>query len=224
MSQSANVTSIEAIKEFRSSLCRFGEDVQNALGAVEMEIRRALDWVLHEQPAYWQMQIKRRKEDLAEAQAEAFKRRLQAGQGREVHDSEQREAVRTAQRRMMEAEEKLQRVKKWGPVFQHAVSEYQARARPTGDMLGSDLRVAIELLDRMTNALDAYVAMAPPSFSNQEVATTSSATESMTEPVRTASMAVPLRTDEPEPNAASAPTVEGERSEDQGQTNPVPDA
>ena len=81
MSQSANVTSIEAIKEFRSSLCRFGEDVQNALGVAEMEIRRALGWVLHEQPTYWQMRIKRRKQDLSDAQAELFRREASGGLG-----------------------------------------------------------------------------------------------------------------------------------------------
>jgi hypothetical protein len=225
MSESANVTSIEAIKDFRASLCRFGEDVRNALGEVEMEIRRALDWILHQQPAFWQMQIKRRKEDLSQAQAELFRRRLQAGPGREVHDTEQKEAVRAAQRRLLEAEQKLETVKKWGPAFQHAVSEYQARARPTGDMLGSELQKALALLDRMTGALDAYVNMAPPSISNADAVTSAAvagtASANTASPLSSASRGV-----EPAPapaqEAAAVSAVNDERSDERKQGDPVP--
>src|SRR5579864_6321513 len=112
MSDTARVLSIDTIKDFRAALCRFGEDTKNALGAVDMQIRRTTDWLLHDRPMYWQMEIKRRKEELSEANAELFRRKLQAGHGREVHDSEQKEAVRMAQRRLVEAEEKLETVKK----------------------------------------------------------------------------------------------------------------
>jgi hypothetical protein len=222
MSQSANVTSIEAIKEFRASLCRFGEDVKNALGAVEMEIRRSLDWILHEQPAYWQMQIKRRKEELSQAQAELFRRRLQAKPGSEVRDTEQKETVRITQRRLIDAEEKLQRVKKWAPVFQHAVSEYQARARPTGDMIEGDLRVALQLLDRMTAALDAYVGMAPPSTPKDEHVTSSAAAAMTTEPVGAASMAEPSRVEASEAKPANASPDGGESSDERSASDVAP--
>src|SRR5438309_1821072 len=69
MSQGARVTSIDAIKKFRSNLASFGDDARNALGAVEMEIRRTVDWLLHDQPAYWKAEIKRRHQNLSDAQA-----------------------------------------------------------------------------------------------------------------------------------------------------------
>jgi hypothetical protein len=123
---------------------------------------------------YWQMEIKRRKEDLSQAQAQLFRKKLQARPGSQVRDTEEKEAARIAQRRLLEAEEKLEIVKKWAPVFQHAVAEYQSRARPTGDMLESDVKLALELLDRMAGALDAYVTMAPPTMSNMDAAVSSS--------------------------------------------------
>jgi hypothetical protein len=216
MAQTARVTSIDGIKEFRACLCRFGEDVKNGLDAVEMEVRRALDWLLHTQPAYWTNQIKRRKEELSLAQAALFRKKLQAGPGREVKDTEEKEAVRTAQRRVAEAEQKLQIVRKWAPVFQHAVSEYMARARPTGDMLASDLRVSLALLDNMTNALDAYIAMAPPpGVSRDELTAASSSAGGATPSARPGSMANPVDDVEPAPQPAAVAPNAGEEAADE---------
>lgn len=181
MAESARVTSIDAIKDFRAALCRFSEDTKNALGAVEMEIRRVVSWVVQERPMYWQAEIKRRKEDLSDAKAALFRKRLQAGHGREVHDSEQKENLRLAQRRVHEAEEKLEIVKKWAPVVQHEVLEYYSRARPTGDMLDSDVAQALALLDRMATALDAYIAAAAPTFGRAETQSSAAADETTSE-------------------------------------------
>lgn len=181
MAESARVTSIDAIKDFRAALCRFSEDTKNALGAVEMEIRRVVSWVVQERPLYWQAEIKRRKEDLSDAQAALFQKRLQAGHGRQVHDSEQKEAMRFAQRRLHEAEEKFEIVKKWAPALQHEVMEYFARARPTGDMLDSDVTQALALLDRMATALDAYIAAAAPTFAPGETQSSAAVGEATSE-------------------------------------------
>ena len=40
MSQSANVRSLQAIRDFRIAMANFGDDARNALSSVEMEIRR----------------------------------------------------------------------------------------------------------------------------------------------------------------------------------------
>lgn len=170
MAEQANVHSIEAIKEFRAALCRFGEDTKNALGAVDMEVRRTLDWLLHDRPMHWQNEIKRCKEDLSQANAEVFRRRLQAKPGYAVQDTEQKELARHAQRRLNEAEHKLEVVKKWGPQLQHAVEEYRGRARPMSDMIEQDLTQALALLDRMTDALDAYISLAPPPITQHDEA------------------------------------------------------
>jgi hypothetical protein len=203
MSGSARVISIDTIRDFRAALCRFGEDTKNALGAVDMEIRRVTDWLVHDRPMYWQNEIKRRKEDLAEAQAALFRKRLQAGHDRQVYDSEEKEQVRVSQRRLLEAEEKLEIVKKWAPAFQHAVSEYLARARPTGDMLESDLKLALTLLDRMTGALDAYLAMAPPTSASMEAVPSASSGTTPSESSAPAAPAEPPQAQHPEVSAVS---------------------
>ena len=120
--------------------------------------------------------------------------------------------VRVAKRRLVEAEEKLEVVRKWIPVFQQAVFEYQSRARPAGDMLESDLHAAVALLDRMTTALDAYLATAPPPGTRREPASGSSerASSSVAMPLSPATGTIPERTTaEDEPPVEPVPNPEG---------------
>ena len=77
MSSQAAVHSIDELKNFRVALALYGEDTLGTLGAVEAEVRRTLRWLEEERPVYWQDQIKRRREQVAMARAEVFKRNLQ---------------------------------------------------------------------------------------------------------------------------------------------------
>jgi hypothetical protein len=162
MSSSANVKSIESIRDFRISLTNFSEDARNALSAVEMEVRRIRDWLQRDQFGYWQAQIKRRNELLAMARAELFRRRLSQSNSDAISDTEQKENVRIAQRRLEEAEDKLQTVKRWVPVLEHAIAEYHSASQPLGDRLTGSLQHSLVLLDRMLASLEAYLATAPP--------------------------------------------------------------
>ena len=163
MSQSANVRSTETIREFRIALTTFAEEGRNALGSVEMELRRMRDWLQRDQLGYWQMQVKRSHEQLSTARTELHRRRLSQSNSDAISDSEQKEAVRAAQRRLEAAEDKVKRVKGWIPVLEHAVAEYHSSSMPLGDRLTGSLVNSLALLDRLLASLDAYLTLAPPS-------------------------------------------------------------
>ena len=76
MSQSARVTSVEAVKEFRPALIIFCEQAKDALSSVDMETRNLLDWLQRDQLGYWQRQLRLRQEEVSEAKAELFRRQL----------------------------------------------------------------------------------------------------------------------------------------------------
>jgi hypothetical protein len=163
MSQGANVRSIQAIRDFKAFLATFAEDARNALSSSEMEIRRTRNWLTRDQLSYWQGQIKRRNEQLAMARTELHRRRLSQQGSDAVSDTEQKEAVRLAQRRLAEAEEKLAQVKRWVPILEHAISEYHSASQPLGDRLSGTLVNSLALLERMVMTLEAYVATQAPS-------------------------------------------------------------
>src|SRR4051794_14313106 len=121
MSQGANVRSVDAIKRFKVALINYAEEARNALSSAEMEIRQVRNWLERDQLTFWQSQVKRNQEKLAMARTELNRRRLSQANSDAISDSEQKEAVREGQRRLREAEEKIELIKRWIPVLEHAV-------------------------------------------------------------------------------------------------------
>ena len=152
MAESANVGSIDAIREFREALGLFIEDARNALTAVELENRRINEWVKNTQRLYWINEVKRRREKMNEIRCELHRKKLSGG-----GDTEAKEAVRIANHRLRVAEDKVEVVKKAAPILQHAIDEYLGLSRPLGDMLTGELEHCMGLLQRMADALDDYI-------------------------------------------------------------------
>ena len=163
MSSQVNVTSIDALKEFRVALALYGEDALAALGAVDSEVRKTILWLQQDRPYYWQEQIKRRRQMVTEAKAELFQKKLQ--QKKDYHPSmaEPMEKLRHAEAALADAEKRLGYVRKWQPILQQAALEYRASTRRINDLAAGDVPRAVALLGRLIDALEAYLRVAPPS-------------------------------------------------------------
>jgi len=164
MSRSANVLSTQTLKDFKLTLINFGEEARNALSGVEMELRRVRDWLERDQLGYWQSQVKRRQEELMQARAELHKRKISQQGSDAVSDSEQKEALRDAQRRLRIAEEKVELIKKrLIPFLHHEIAEYHSHSQPLGDHLAGGFERSIGAMEKMVVALESYLALRVPS-------------------------------------------------------------
>lgn len=163
MAQSAKVLSVEALKDFRISMINFVEEARNALSGVDMELKRMRNWLERDQLGYWQMQVKRRHEAMMMARTELHRRKISQQGSDAVSDTEQKEALREAQRKLRKAEEQVEIVKRLIPIFHHAMSEYAAHATPLVDHLSGGMDKSLYSLEKMVGALEAYLATAPPS-------------------------------------------------------------
>jgi hypothetical protein len=193
MSSQADVHSIDALKDFRVALALFAEDTLAALGAVDMEVKRTSQWLQHDRRAYWQEQIKRRREAVSSAKAEVFRRQLAKTADYTPAMSEQKELLRKAEAGLRDAETRAALVKKWEPAFQQAVLEFHASTRRIKDLAAGDVPRAVALLERMVGALEAYVRVAVPTSS----------------PSTLESIAGPLMDEEPEPAPKPSPETAG---------------
>jgi hypothetical protein len=161
MSQ-ANVRSVDAIRDFKIALINFAEEAQIALGSVEMEIRQARNWLVRDQLTFWQAQVKRYNERVSTTRADLHRRRLSQSNSDAISDTDQKEALREAQRKLREAEDKVVVIKRWIPLLDHAIAEYNSHSQPLGDRLSGSFVATLNLLDRMLDAIDSYLATAPP--------------------------------------------------------------
>lgn len=175
MALPVDVSSIDVLRSVREALLLFADDAKGALGAMESEIRHAINWLTQDQRLYWQGEVKRRSDDLSSAKAELGRKRLGVRPGDQPHDSEQREAVRDAKQKLEEAEVKVDSIKRWLPVLERAVMEYDGQARPFADMLEFETETSIAMLDRMIDALDEYLRISVPETNPATMSTVPSA-------------------------------------------------
>jgi hypothetical protein len=157
MAQSARVTAIQALVDFKAKLCRFGIEANNALAGLDMQIRRIFEW-LEEQTDYWRGEIRRCQELVTRAKNQLYQRKaMGTTHGRGPGYTEQEVALEEAQERLREAETKLENCRYWTVNFPREVTECEGPARQLTSMLESDLRRAVAHLDQKILALEAYV-------------------------------------------------------------------
>lgn len=162
MGQSAKVTSVDALRDFREVLFKFCERVRDGLCATQMDSRRVVDRLLYELPSYWKQQVHERQEGVAQAQAEWHRVKLMRAQDYKVDEVGPRKALERAKAELEEAEEKIEKVRHWGRVAQRAVEEYEGRARTLADLVEGDPPPSVVFLDRVIDSLEAYLKVAPP--------------------------------------------------------------
>lgn len=159
MQPPARVTSIESLCDFRAALATFRAEARDGLAANDLDIRRAGDW-LTEQRRFWQRTVREMQDEVTHAKAELFRRQTVLPGERVPDCTQQIKALRLAQQKLEHAEQRVVNCRRWEPLLQRAVEEYQGPARQLGGLLDGDLPRSVALLDRLIVSLEAYVAVA----------------------------------------------------------------
>ncbi|MBI3462146.1 MAG: hypothetical protein HY000_03665 [Planctomycetes bacterium] len=158
----AGVGSLDALKEFRAALCRFIKDAGDALLAVDLELRRAQEWLQLDRPRYWQAEIRRREEAVLHAKADLSRAKTTAMFGNTAGCTDQKVALRRAQARLEEAKEKLLTVRRWAMVLEREVEDFKGPSQQLSNLLEADLVAAVAQLDQSITALEAYLSLETP--------------------------------------------------------------
>jgi hypothetical protein len=164
MSQTAHVRSIEAVERVHVALTQFGDEAQQALDEVRMELDRFVEWLSHDQTEYWKGEVRRCEAKLAEAKVDLHRARSATIDPEHTPSCLQEQKVLdTAKRRLESTEEKLKRVRGWIPIVQQAVQDYQTQTAPLVNGLTYELPRAITFVRQLVSRLEDYAALAPPS-------------------------------------------------------------
>jgi hypothetical protein len=161
MNQTAQVDSIHSLQDFHTALARFGVQARAALDSAAWEIRHTLDG-LQQQLKAWQQRAYECQEEVNRARA-ALSHSRALHDGKSVGSGEQEIALAKARHQLREAEAKVEAVRRWQRLLPEAVAEYEGPARHLSGLLEADLRHALAVLEGRIAALQAYVALAPPS-------------------------------------------------------------
>jgi len=156
MDRSANVTSIDAVQEFRTALVEFEGQARDAVTLLVLEIRRAVDWIENDRRRYWPEQARRASQKLIIARNDLERCQLKYGSEEAPSCYEQKKAVERARRRLRLCEEKIRVVKRWIRTIRREQNEFEGQIARTQDMLDTDVPRAVAALERMLTALDKY--------------------------------------------------------------------
>lgn len=184
MAQGAKVQDIEAIRRFRAYLTKVGAAAALALSDAESDINRTVIWLETEQVTYWNGQIRKRQELLAQAQqALRNKQVFKDASGSQPSVVEEQKAVTKAQNNLLEAQQKLANTKAWIRRMPKEISLYRGGVQPLGNTVAAGMPTALAQLTNAVDWLDKYAstptdaASTAPAASGGASAMTRSSTE-----------------------------------------------
>ena len=155
MNPSAHVSSLAALSDFRSGLCTFAEEARNALITLDMEVRRAVDW-LHGQLEFWKKEVRAAEDETMLARNDLVRKRMMRIGDRPPDTSEQERVLARAKQRLEHAEEKLARTRHWVQTLPDEIQEFTSPSRALADIVEADLPKVVALLERKIESLEAY--------------------------------------------------------------------
>ncbi len=161
MHSSANVKSIDSIRQFRADLSEFEDSLRQTLDMLRAELKRAVDYLESDRATYWPAQVRRASDRLAEARINLERCQLtpHAGEGPSCY--EEKKALERAKRRLQNAEQKVKATRKWVRVVRQEVDEFQTRLSQLTYLAETDLPRGRALLARLAQRLDRYSGRPP---------------------------------------------------------------
>jgi hypothetical protein len=162
MPESARVQSVDDIKAFRSVLLKFAEEAQTSLISAETELYRTLHWLQGPQTIHWQDTVRKCTEKVKRCkEAIREKRMYKDSTGAYPSAQEEEKALRVAQRRLEEAEQKLAATQKYSRHLAREVLLYKGQVQRFSTVAQVDLPQAVAWLDRIVVKLQGYAELLP---------------------------------------------------------------
>lgn len=159
----AKLTRIDAVEQMAAAVDVFRTEAAAALEELDMEVRRALEWIHHDRHDHWNHEVRRGWERVTESRIEL----QQAMTARRIGDRDpscvdEKKALERAKRRLDVAQEKVEAVRHWTHSIDHAVTEYHGSRAQLSGWLDAEVPKALAALRRMTAALETYVTIPAP--------------------------------------------------------------
>jgi len=154
---SASIDSPEVIKEFRAELVKFEDSCRQAVFGVRSDLNRARQWLQHEQLHYWQEQLRRSDEVLVQARAQYTLARHGSDYFRKPSVVEEAKALRKAELRKAEAQQKIANIKKWVMQVEAEGEKLLGPVNQLNIALDSLVPKGLSRLDVMIRSLEDYL-------------------------------------------------------------------
>ena len=153
----AHIHSPETIRKFRSQFVKFDGECRQALASVSGDVSSVGEWLRREQLAHWKRELRRREELVQQARLDY----LRVTQGDKYLEKQtgvdERKILERAQRAKQEAEQKIEKVKRWIWTLDQKTGKLLQPCSTFSSLLERLTPQALGRLDRMLDRLDEYL-------------------------------------------------------------------
>lgn len=156
MAQGAKITSTDAVRLFKAGLQEYEAQVRDTVTQLELDLRRAMDWIEHDRLRYWTQECRAASDALAEARRalERAELAIRAEDKRSAY--EKKLAYDQAKQRLRNAEQKVRAVRKWRLTMHQESDQFLGNVGRMNNYLDTELPRAVATLERLAQALDKY--------------------------------------------------------------------
>ena len=163
MSTQADVKSIDTLAYVKAALASYAHETGQAIAEVELEGRRAVDYITVDRAAYWKAEL-RRCNDLVN---QAIKDLEHCRAFKKVGDNqpsciEEKKNLEKARKKLATAEQKAEAVRRWTPVVLQQFRETCVRLVHFREVVDVDCPKAMARIERMLKSLDSYREVSGP--------------------------------------------------------------
>ncbi len=156
MAESANVRSIDAVKNFHAAVVRFQEEARLSISSLEMQLLRFVGWMERDRPTFWKREIEMCYREMSE-----WRVRLHQCKMRKMGDFkptcfEEKKALEKAKKDLEHAQKQIPIVKHWTNSAHHEANEYHGRASQMTQMIERDIPMLLAMLHQVVDRLEAY--------------------------------------------------------------------
>lgn len=162
MGGAAKITSTEVVRQFKVALLEYEAQLRDTLAQLELELRRAVEWVEKDRTRYWTEAVRRASEAMGEARRALERAELSIRAEDKRSCYEQKLAYEQAKRRLRVAEEKTRAVRKWRMAIHREADDFLTQLGRVGNYLDTEFPRAVARLERMAQALAHYTESLPP--------------------------------------------------------------
>ena len=162
MSDSANVSSLEAVCQFAASVMQFQQEARLCMTAWDSQLRQVQFWLERDRPGFWKREIENCTREVADARIRLHQCRMRrVGDFRPTCFEEQKD-LEQAKRNLDFSQKQIPRVKHWNIAAQHEANEFHGRSGQLVQILEREIPRLLAILRFSIDRLQAYADVASP--------------------------------------------------------------
>lgn len=165
MSDTANISSLDAICRFAAAVVQFQTEARLCLTAMDSQLRQTQFWLERDRPSFWKREIEACTRAIADARVRLHQCRMRrVGDFRPTCFEEQKD-LEQAERNLNYSQKQIPTVKRWQIAALHEANEFHGRSSQMIQALERELPRLLALLKFAIDRIETYAAVQTPTGS-----------------------------------------------------------